>query len=311
MKIYKNLDTIKIKKSVVTIGVFDGVHVGHKYVLKELNRIAREKNIESVVVTLWPHPRYVLNKDADKLQLLNTLDEKQRLIADIGINNLVIIPFTKKFASLNSCEFIKQYLVDKLNISELIIGFDNNFGKNKQDGIPELEYCAEKYNFIINRLSAKEKNEMNISSTKIRNALLKGNVEIANNYLAYNYFISGTVVSGNKIGRQIGFPTANINLNNDNKIIPADGVYAVKVNVKGKEYLGMLNIGYRPTINVEYSEKRIEVNIFDFNDDVYFKDVSIEFYKKIRDEKKFYNVEMLRKQLFIDENAIRDFFKSM
>jgi len=311
VKIYKNLDTIKIKKSVVTIGVFDGVHVGHKYVLKELNRIAREKNIESVVVTLWPHPRYVLNKDADKLQLLNTLDEKQRLIADIGINNLVIIPFTKKFASLNSCEFIKQYLVDKLNISELIIGFDNNFGKNKQDGIPELEYCAEKYNFIINRLSAKEKNEMNISSTKIRNALLKGNVEIANNYLAYNYFISGTVVSGNKIGRQIGFPTANINLNNDNKIIPADGVYAVKVNVKGKEYLGMLNIGYRPTINVEYSEKRIEVNIFDFNDDVYFKDVSIEFYKKIRDEKKFYNVEMLRKQLFIDENAIRDFFKSM
>lgn len=310
MKIYKDLDNIKFKKTAVTVGVFDGVHLGHQFVLKELVKIAKEKNIESTVVTLWPHPRYVLNNDADKLQLLNTIEEKQKLIADAGVNNLIVIPFTKEFASLSSCEFIKQYLVDKLNVSELLIGFDNNFGKNKNDEEPELEYCAEKYHFNINRLSAKEINKLSVSSTKIRNALSDGNIEIANKYLEYNYSVSGNVVGGNKIGRQIGFPTANIKVNSEYKIIPADGVYAVKIMFEEKTYHGMLNIGRRPTIKTSNREKYIEVNIFDFNNDAYFKDISIEFYKKIRDEKKFSDVEMLKKQLFLDRKIIQNFFKN-
>ncbi|MDA3781048.1 MAG: bifunctional riboflavin kinase/FAD synthetase [Bacteroidales bacterium] len=309
MKIYRELNNIKIKKSVVTIGVFDGVHIGHKYVLKELLKIAKEKNLESVALTLWPHPRYVLNKDASKLQLLNTLDEKQKLIGDIGVNNLVVVPFTEEFASLSSCEFIKQYLVDKLKVKELIIGFDHHFGKNRQGGISELEYCAKKYGFEINRLSVKEIDKNSVSSTKIRNSLLDGDIEIANDYLGYNYFVSGIVVAGHKIGREIDFPTANIKLNNDYKIIPGDGVYAVKVYVNDHKYIGMLNIGYRPTVNKENIERCIEVNIFDFQGDIYSEEIRIEFCKKFRKEKKFSSIEMLKQQIHLDKKIIQDFFK--
>ncbi|MEA3316435.1 MAG: riboflavin biosynthesis protein RibF [Bacteroidota bacterium] len=310
MKIYTDINNINLENSIVTIGVFDGVHIGHQYVLKELKRIASEKKTESTVVTLWPHPRYVLNKDANDLQLLNTLEEKQTLLAKADIDNLVIIPFTKEFASLSSSNFIKKYLVDKLKINELIIGFDHHFGKNRKGGIDELEYCTKKYKFEISKLSPKGVSEINVSSTKIRNALLNGDIEIANEFLGYNYFISGRVVRGNNIGQKIGFPTANIKINSYFKVIPSDGVYAVMVNVKGIMYRGMLNIGNRPTINIENKEKCIEVNIFDFDEDIYNEEIRIEFYKKIRKEKKFKNIETLKKHLLIDENIIRDFFEN-
>lgn len=306
MRIWRDIAEFDIKNPVVTIGIFDGVHQGHHFLLKRLTDEARKVNGETVVVTLWPHPRLVLKKDPESLRYLTSLDEKIYLMQKEGIDHFVIIPFTTEFASLESCLFIKDYLVDLMGIKQLIVGYNHKFGKNREGDFENLKQCADAYGFGIERMESKDLNGVKLSSSLIRELLHSGNLDLANEYLGYDYFLHGKVVGGNRIGRQIGFPTANILPYDEHKLIPRDGVYAVHLEVNGKLYPGMLNIGYRPTIASGMNIKTIEVNLFDFKDDLYNMDVFIHFRKRIRDEKKFSGIEQLREQLVIDRETAKD-----
>lgn len=308
MIIHTNLDSFDIKNPVLTIGVFDGVHQGHLSVLSRLKQIAHDKDGESVVLTLWPHPRIVLNKDVDSLRLLSNIEEKKYLLSKTEIDHLIILPFTKEFSDLTACEFIEDYLVKKIGVKHLVVGYNHQFGKDRKAGFEFLNECALKYGFSIEKLVAKSVNNDNVSSTKIREFLNEGNLQKANHYLGYNYFISGNVVEGNQIGRKIGFPTANIKIPEPYKQVPKDGVYAVEVNLNGDAYFGMLNIGTRPTIDLNIRTKNIEVHIFDFNQKIYNQTVTVSFIKRIRDEKKFNGLEELTKQLGKDNIEIKRLF---
>lgn len=306
MKIYNSIKNLKIKNPILTVGTFDGVHLGHKKILTKLVQNAQKIDGEPVVFTLHPHPRKVLFPKTNNLFFLNTIEEKAKFLEKIGIKHFVIYPFTTDFAKLSSCNFIEEILFKKLKIKQLIVGYDHHFGKDKQGNFEALKKCCEKFNIKIFKVNAFEQNGVTISSTKIRNELLAGNIEHANKYLNYNYSLTGKVVSGNKIGRKIGFPTANLEVNNE-KVIPKNGVYSVKIIVNEKEYFGMLNIGTRPTVNVS-NKKNIEVHIFDFQDDIYSAKVKIVFYKYIRDEKKFNDINELKEQLINDKKVIKSFF---
>ena len=305
MKIFRNINNFNATKPVLTIGTFDGVHLGHEKVISELKRISQEVGGESVVLTFYPHPRKVLGKgDVD---LLNTIDEKVELLEKKGIDNLIIYPFTKEFSKLSYIEFIETILIQQLNINYLVLGYDNKFGHNREG---ELKYLKEKnYDFNIIQLDPLFVDEVNISSTKIRNLIAIGDIENANKFLGYPYSISGDVVKGKKIGRKIGFPTANIELIEKNKLAPANGVYAVKVLFEEVEYKGMLNIGIRPTVNNQLSNKTIEVNIFDFDQDIYYKSLTIKMFKKVREEQCFDSLEALKAQIEKDKYNIIELFK--
>ena len=264
MRVHKNLENISFNKPVLTIGIFDGVHKGHHRIIEQLIETAKLINGESVLFTLWPHPRIVLDPDNNKISLLNTIEEKILLLEKLGIDNLIIHPFDKSFAKISACDFIEDILVRKIGISSLIIGFNHQFGHKREGDYNEYENCASNFAFDIKKVGNKEINGINISSTKIRRALLEGNIELANLYLGYNYLIKGKVIHGAGIGSKIKFPTANIDPIGNNKLIPADGVYAVKVFYKGEFLPSMLNIGKRPTVGRNNS-RSIEVNIFDFN----------------------------------------------
>jgi riboflavin kinase/FMN adenylyltransferase len=305
VKIWNNLEGFRVPNPVVTIGIFDGVHQGHRFLLNELTQSAREISGETVVVSLWPHPRLVLNKDPENLKYLSGLDEKTFLMEQAGINHFVIIPFNAEFAELESCMFVKEYLVDKIGINKLIIGFNHKFGRNREGDYENLKQCARIYNFSIERMDSKNIGGVKISSSLIRELLNSGNLSLANEYLGYDYFLSGKVVGGNRIGRKIGFPTANIVPDDPHKLIPRDGVYAVHLERKGVLYPGMLNIGFRPTIEAGMAIKTIEVNLFDFQDDIYDQDVLLHFRNRIRDEKKFRGIEHLREQLVIDREIAK------
>jgi riboflavin kinase/FMN adenylyltransferase len=306
--IHNTLENLAIKNPVLTIGVFDGVHLGHLSILNRLNLLAKEKNGESVVLTLWPHPRIVLNKDIENLRLLNNIEEKQLLLSQTGIDHLIIIPFTKEFSQLTACEFIEHYLVNKIHVKHLVVGYNHQFGKDRKSGYEFLKQCSATFGFEIEKLDAKLIDNESISSTKIRDFLVHGDLENAKNYLGYEYFVSGNVIEGNKIGRTIGFPTANIKLPEPWKLIPKDGVYAVRVQFNNSSYLGMLNIGTRPTIEPEMKLKNMEVHIFDFNDKIYNQTVTVSFVKRIRDEKKFNNLDELTIQLKKDKEHIQKIF---
>ncbi len=308
MVIHTSLEKFKIKNPVLTIGVFDGVHQGHVSILSKLIEIAKRNGGESVVLTLWPHPRIVLNKDIDKLKLLNTIDEKKFLLSKTGIDHLIILPFTKEFSQLTACEFIENYLVKKIGVKHLVVGYNHQFGKDRKAGYEFLKECAAKFNFGIEKLDVKLIENDKVSSTKIREFLTSGYLELANKYLAYEYFISGNVVEGNQIGRKIGFPTANIKIPEPFKQVPRDGVYAVRVRLNGDSYFGMLNIGSRPTIDATLTIKNIEVHIFDFDQKIYNQTVTVSFVKRIRDEKKFNGLEELSEQLIKDKEEIRKLF---
>ena len=305
MKIFRNINNFNATKPVLTIGTFDGVHLGHEKVISELKRISQEVGGESVVLTFYPHPRKVLGKgDVD---LLNTIDEKVELLEKKGIDNLIIYPFTKEFSKLSYIEFIETILIQQLNINYLVLGYDNKFGHNREG---ELKYLKEKnYDFNIIQLDPLFVDEVNISSTKIRNLIAIGDIENANKFLGYPYSISGDVVKGKQIGRKIGFPTANIELIEKNKLAPANGVYAVKVLFEEVEYKGMLNIGIRPTVNNQLSNKTIEVNIFDFDQDIYYKSLTIKMFKKVREEQCFDSLEALKAQIEKDKYNIIELFK--
>ncbi len=308
MVIHTEVSEFNIQNPVLTIGVFDGVHQGHQLVLNRLKEIANEKNGESVILTLWPHPRIVLDKDVDSLRLLNNIEEKKYLLSKTGIDHLIVLPFTKEFAQLTACEFIEEYLVKKIQVKHLVVGYNHQFGRDRKAGFEFLKDCAHKYGFNIEKLDAKLVDNDKVSSTKIREFLTSGHLSIANKYLGYEYFISGNVVEGNQIGRKIGFPTANIKIPEPFKQVPRDGVYAVRVNLNGDSYFGMLNIGSRPTIEPTIRSKHIEVHILNFDQKIYNQTVTVAFVKRIRDEKKFNGLDELTAQLAKDKVEVKRIF---
>lgn len=293
----------------ITVGTFDGVHLGHTQIFNKLKEKARSINGESVVLTFWPHPRLVLDPSGDKIKMINTIDEKIKLIGEQGIDNLVILKFSKIFAKLSSCDFIEQYLYNKLKIKALVVGYDHHFGRDREGGFKVLSACAKKYNFSIDKVEAFALNDEKISSTAIRHAILDGNFEKVNTFLSKKYFISGRIIGGKKIGRNLGFPTANIYIAEGYKIIPGSGVYAVETELNGKRYAGMLNIGYKPTINNDKSNRSIEVHILNFRANVYNESIRVYFHKRIRNEMKFRSLEKLKQQLIKDKAIVSKYFK--
>lgn len=307
MKIYNSIQEFSsATKTIVTLGTFDGVHKGHKSILDKLIKSSRSSGCESVVLTFFPHPRMVLQQNSD-LKLLNTIDEKATLLEKEGVDNLIIHPFDMAFSRLTAEEFVKNILVDKLNISKIIIGHDHRFGRNRTATIDDLILFGEEYGFEVDKISALSVNEISVSSTKIRNALTEGNIETANNFLGYPYFINGTVVKGKQLGRTINFPTANIEPSENYKLIPANGVYVVSSEIDGKTIYGMMNIGTRPTVNG--TGTTIEVHYHNFNQDIYGKKVNVRIYHRLRDEIKFESFEALKQQLEIDRQESLAYFK--
>ncbi len=303
MKIYTNIDKFKVNNTILTIGTFDGVHRGHLKILKHLKKTAKQFGGESVVLTFNPHPRYLLFPKEKSLKLLNSFEEKINLLDKIGIKHLIVLPFTKEFSQFDSCYFIENILFKKLNVKHLVVGYDHQFGKDRQGNIDILRKYAKPFGFDIEKVTAIKEDKINISSTKIRNLLKIGNIKKANKYLGYNFFISGKIVRGNGLGRLIDFPTANIIIADKNKIIPQKGVYAVKIKHLETIYYGMLNIGNRPTFG-NSTKKTIEVNIFDFNKQIYDCELKIYFEYYIRKEIKFENIMELKKQLIKDKKNV-------
>ena len=309
MKIHKSINKVLApKKTIITIGTFDGVHLGHKSILEKIKNATLENIYESVVLTFFPHPRMVLQQDSS-IKLLNTIDEKATLLEKFGIDNLIIHPFDEAFSNLSAEEFVKDILVDKLNIHKIIIGHDHRFGKNRSADINNLISFGKKYGFEVEQISAKEIDEIAISSTKIRKALLDGNIKLANEYLGYPYFISGKVVSGKKIGRTIGFPTANILLSENYKLLPKNGVYIVSSKIKDVLHFGMMNIGNNPTLGD--NEQSIEIHFFDLKEDIYNENLQIAFLGNIREEHKFNSITELQTQLEKDKVFSLDFIKNL
>lgn len=305
MKIYNCIKDFKpVKNTVVTIGTFDGVHLGHRAIFNKMMQEAAKIDGETVVITFYPHPRIVLGLDSSKLKFINTQEKKINRLEEAGIDHLIIVSFTKQFAGISSYDFIKDFVVEKINPSKLIIGYDHHFGKNRRGSFDQLAELGREFGFTVEQVEEQKKNDMPISSTKIRTLLEAGKVSAANMLLGYEYSITGKVVPGNAIGRGIGFPTANIEIADEFKLIAAVGVYACRVYWMGKSYKGMSNIGYRPTIN--QGELTIEVNIFNFDQQIYDQQITISFVERMRDEKKFENIDALKEQLKVDRvNAMK------
>ena len=305
MKIFREFSSYPSGKPLaLSLGMFDGVHLGHKCIIDELNRIGSEKQLESAILTFWPHPRLVLKPDED-LKLLNTLDEKTALLEQYGIDNLFLKNFDEAFRNLTGEEFVKQILVEKLNVKYLIVGHDHVFGKNRSGNFALLQELAPKLGFEVEQMEVVNFHNKNISSTKIRNALLEGDIEEANAMLGYFYPVSGKVISGKKIGRSIGFPTANIEYN-PLKLLPKKGAYIVDVIVGNLQYKGMLSIGTNPT--VEGKEITVEVNILDFDKDIYEENITVKFRKFLHEEIKFESLEKLIERLEEDRKLTEAFY---
>lgn len=310
LKVYRDLSGEIISGTAATIGIFDGVHLAHRQILSRLNEIATENKNESLLITLWPHPRYVLNKDAEDLKLLTTLDEKLELLEKTGLQNLLLIPFDKQFASTPFDKFIKRILVDKLRVQNLVVGFNHQFGRDRQGNFESLRELADKSGFVLEQLPQVLIDDQRISSSAIRQNIISGKLDLANKMLGYNYVLTGKVVHGNKIGRELGFPTANIEVTELYKLLPADGVYAVETSVNGQHLTGMLNIGTRPTIE-NRGIRVIEVNFFNFDGNLYDEHITLKFHKRIREEKKFDSSSSLIQQIQKDKQEIINYFKTI
>lgn len=307
MKVFHSINQFKSKsKTVVTLGTFDGVHVGHKKIIERLLFNAKELNCESLVLTFFPHPRMVLQKDAD-VKLLNTIEEKANLLSKTGLDNLVIHPFDQAFSRLTAEEFVKNILVDCFNVEKIIIGYDHRFGRNRTANIDDLIAFSKIYGFEVEQISAQEINDVAVSSTKIRNAILDGNIDLANNYLNYNYSFKGKIVKGKQLGRTIGFPTANFEIDDSYKLIPKNGVYVVESVINQNRIFGMMNIGFNPTVGE--NAQTIEVYYFDFNGDLYGQQITVSILHRLRCEQKFDSLEALKNQLKSDQMDSLDFIK--
>ena len=307
MKIIRNnIQARNIKNAVVTIGTFDGVHIGHQAIFKEMRRLADEIGGETVVVTFHPHPRQVLAIGTETLRFICSQEEKLKLFEEFGIDNVVIIPFTKEFASTPSDVFIHDYIIDRIHPSVIVVGYDHHFGKNRMGDYEMLSQLGQQYGFKTVQVEAQDIDEVAVSSTKIRNFLWVGNVKAANQLLGYPYSVQGTVVKGNEIGRTIGFPTANLDIPNEFMMINNPGVYACRAVIDGKTYDAMANTGLRPTIGDRADgDFIIEVNIFDFEGDLYGKTLKVWFIDRIRDEVKFSGLETLKAQLQHDREEAK------
>jgi riboflavin kinase / FMN adenylyltransferase len=300
MRIYYSIDDFSpVTNAVVTSGTFDGVHVGHKKILSRLTEVARKSGGETVVITFWPHPRLVLYPDDKQLRLLNTFEEKAELLKKQGVNHLLRIPFTKEFSQLSSEDFITKILVEKIGTKKLVIGYDHHFGKNREGSFEQLMLNAPKYGFEVEEIPRQDVDHVTVSSTTIRKSIESADLETANHLLGQPYMLSGRVVKGDQLGRQLGYPTANIEIDSIHKLIPADGIYAVRVHHASSAYKGALYIGNRPT--VDGARKVIEVNIFNFAKEIYGESLTVSFHKFIRGDQKFDSLEQLKAQIAIDK----------
>ena len=308
MIIHEGYENLNLVAPVVTLGIFDGVHRGHRALLDCLVTRAKEAQGESVVITFFPHPRLVLEKNNINLSFLSTIEEKKVLLEKANIDHLIIIEFNIEFSRIQACDFIKDILVRKIGTKHLIIGYNHHFGKSGEGDFNTIKQCSESLAFRVEQVQGFHTDEGVISSSSIRKALLKGNLDDANRWLGYSYSMSGSIVEGRKIGRSIGFPTANIVPENQHKLIPGDGVYAVEVKLDKKAYPGMLSIGSNPTVNSDSTLKSIEVHILNFNKDIYGRNITVIFRKRMRDEKKFDNLKKLTQQMELDKQDTLRFF---
>lgn len=328
MKIYHQLsDFKKLEKAVVTIGTFDGVHFGHQKIIKRLIELAKSTGGESVILTFFPHPRMIIDPENQDLKMINTINEKADILAKLGVDHLIITPFTRDFSNLEPANYIKDILIDTIGTKQIIVGYDHRFGKDRKGGMNELIEQSKIYNYTIEEIAEQDINDVAVSSTKIRAALLEGDVSLASAYLGYDFSISGPVIKGDKIGRTIGFPTANIFVEETYKLIPGDGIYAVTIEMSLESrdgslelkhptqksqlntYKGMAYIGQRPTING--MTRNIEVNIFDFNREIYGQTIKMNFLKFLRHDVKFTGLEALTLQLQKDKENTLTFFKQL
>jgi riboflavin kinase/FMN adenylyltransferase len=309
VKVYRDFEEVgDIPNAVLTIGTFDGVHLGHQKIIERLKAEAKKVNGETVLFTFFPHPRMVIDPTNHGLKLIQTQAEKIENLERLGLDHLIIFPFTKSFSNLTADEFVKDYLVNKLNVKTIVVGYDHQFGKNREGTLKHLQKLSETLPFKVIEIPAHEVDEINVSSTKIRKAIEIGDVQTANSYLNEPFEISGKIVKGNQIGRTIGFPTANIEIGDELKIIPAIGVYAVEIVVEDQRILqGMMNIGIRPTVT-DSKEVKVEVFIFDFSEAIYDQRIKVYLLQRIRGEHRFQSVEVLRAQLQEDEKTVRSIF---
>ncbi len=306
MIIHNGFENLSLRSPVVTLGIFDGVHRGHRSLLEALVKRAREADGESVVITFHPHPRLVLERKREGLSFLSTMDEKIDLLEKAHADHLIIIEFTHSFSNISAYDFVEKVLVNKIGTKHLIIGYDHHFGHHGEGNFNTVKECAVSMGFKVEQVQGLQTEEGAISSSLIREALLKGKLDDANRWLGYNYSLKGSVIEGKKIGRKIGFPTANIRPDYEYKLIPCDGVYAVEVQIDNKIQPGMLSIGKNPTVNDTAGLRSIEVNIFNFEGDIYNKEIKVVFRYRLRDEKKFSSVDQLSRQMEIDKaNAMR------
>ena len=324
MKIYRNLDEFKpLDYAIVTIGTFDGVHVGHQKILNKLTELAKDNTGETVLLTFFPHPRLIINPDDDTLRLINDIEEKAERLALAGIDHLIITPFTRDFSNQNPEEYISDVLVNKIGCKKIVIGYDHHFGKDRKGTIKDLIHFSEIFDYTVDQIAEQDIEDVAVSSTRVRESLIKGDIITANKYLGYPFELTGTVIKGDQIGREIGFPTANLHVHESHKLIPAYGIYAVEVEIFPKttevvtgDYFepepervakGMCYIGTRPT--VDGMNRKIEVNLLDFNDDLYSKTIRVKFLEFIRHDQWFESLELMQEQIKKDEVAIRSYFE--
>ncbi len=307
MRIYHHInDFTPLKNAVVTIGTFDGVHLGHQKIIAGIRELAEEVGGETVLLTFFPHPRMILKPEDESLKMINTIAEKAELLDKLGIDNLIITPFSRDFSNQTAEEYIREVLVNKIGTKKIVIGYDHRFGKDRQGGLEELQHLSQPYGFEVYEIPEQDINEVAISSTRIREALLAGNIELANQFLGYPFYITGKVIKGDQIGRKIGFPTANIVVEERYKLIPSDGIYSVKVKIGFETFFGMGYIGSRPTVMGQ--TRNIEVNLFNFDTEIYNQTVQIEFYNFIRGDSKFEGLDALKAQIAKDKIAVQTIF---
>ena len=309
MKTFHSFNEFKsTKKTVLTLGTFDGVHIGHNAILDKICKASEKENLESVILTFFPHPRLIVSNNYD-IKLLNTMNEKAGLLEKVGIQNFIVHPFDKTFSELSPREFVTQVLVRKLNIQKIIIGHDHKFGKDRAADFNDLINFGKEFGFEVEEISAQQINEVSVSSTRIRNALLEGNVSLAKDYLGYPYVLTGNVVKGNQLGRTINFPTANIEIPEEYKLIPKNGVYIVTVNVSNQTVFGMMNIGVKPTLGE--NKLSIEVHLLNFDKDIYNQKIQVHILERLRDEQKFESFEALKLQLEVDKQNTIHYFENL
>lgn len=300
MKVYHNIDDfVRLNNAVVTIGTFDGVHTGHRKIIADLKNLAAETGGETVLLTFFPHPRMILHPEDESIKMINTINEKAEMLEELGIDHLIITPFSRDFSNQTAEGYIRDVLVNKIGTKKIVIGYDHRFGKDRQGGLEDLQRLGPVYGFDVVEIPEQDIYEVAISSTRIREALLNGAIELANTFLSYPFFITGSVIRGDQLGRTIGYPTANIVIEEKYKLIPLDGIFAVKVKTGDVIYKGMAYIGSRPTVNGH--TRNIEVNIFDFDKEIYNERIRMEFYNFVRDDMKFDSLDELKEQIRKDK----------